>query len=245
MSDGRWRWGTPLICVLCGALFPISAANSDGDDLRPGRYTDLATLAKAEKRHSDALKARAGELDREISELSAGLRDEGVRQAQRNVEEVRDPAGLAARTGPGLTVTMSDAPEEVRATSTEEPRLLVVHQQDIQAVVNAMWRGGAAAITIQGQRMVSTTGIRCEGNAILLQGVPYSQPFVIAAIGDPASLRATLDADRDVANYRADAENPDRAVGFKLVTQGRIEAPAYDGLTTTPFATPMPPGDGE
>lgn len=239
MTGKRWRWGTPLICVLFGALFPISAANSDGDDLRPGRYTDLAALTSAEKRSVDHLTERAAALNDEITSLTAGLADVGVRRAQRRVESLRDPAGLTPRSGPGVTVTLSDAPEEVRAVSTKSPNLLVVHQQDIQAVVNAMWKGGASAIIIAGQRIVSTTGIRCEGNAVLLQGVPYSQPYNISAVGNPDELAAAIDADQSLSLYRFQAADPEIAVGWEFTEESSVEAPAFDGLVDLSYARPM------
>ena len=92
-----------------------------------------------------------------------------------------DPAGLSRAPRPGRGHLLSDAPEDVIDATTGDKNLLVVHQQDIQAVVNAMWKGGASAVTIQGQRMVTTTGIKCEGNSVQLQGVPYPQPYVIQA----------------------------------------------------------------
>ena len=240
MTGKKWRWGTPLICILCGALFPISAANSDGDDLRPGRYTDLAALTSAEKRSADQLTERARTLDDEITSLTEGLADVGVRRAQRRVETLKDPAGLTPRSGAGVTVSLSDAPEEVRGVSTKDPNLLVVHQQDIQAVVNAMWKGGASAITIEGQRIVSTTGIRCEGNAVLLQGVPYSQPYDIAAVGDPAALTAAIEADQFISVYRFQAADPEIAVGWQLSQETFVEAPAFDGLVDLSYAKPLP-----
>ena len=240
MTGKKWRWGTPLICILCGALFPISAANSDGDDLRPGRYTYLAALTSAEKRSADQLTERARTLDDEITSLTEGLADVGVRRAQRRVETLKDPAGLTPRSGAGVTVSLSDAPEEVRGVSTKDPNLLVVHQQDIQAVVNAMWKGGASAITIEGQRIVSTTGIRCEGNAVLLQGVPYSQPYDIAAVGDPAALTAAIEADQFISVYRFQAADPEIAVGWELSQETFVEAPAFDGLVDLSYAKPLP-----
>ena len=240
MTGKQWRWGTPLICILCGALFPISAASSDGDDLRPGRYTDLAALTSAEKRSADQLTERARTLDDEITSLTEGLADVGVRRAQRRVETLKDPAGLTPRSGAGVTVSLSDAPEEVRGVSTKDPNLLVVHQQDIQAVVNAMWKGGASAITIEGQRIVSTTGIRCEGNAVLLQGVPYSQPYDIAAVGDPAALTAAIEADQFISVYRFQAADPEIAVGWELSQETFVEAPAFDGVVDLSYAKPLP-----
>ena len=56
-------------------------------------------------------------------------------------------------------------------------------------MVNALWSGGAEAMTIQGQRVISTTGIKCVGNTVLLHGVPYSPPYVITAVGDHARCR--------------------------------------------------------
>ena len=59
-------------------------------------------------------------------------------------------------------------------------------------MVNALWSGGAEAMTIQGQRVISTTGVKCVGNTVVLHGIPYAPPYVISAIGNPDRLRAAL-----------------------------------------------------
>ncbi len=238
-ANKPWRFGTPVVILLCGALFVISAQNSDGTDLRPGRYTDLASLVQAETNDYDALRARVNELNQDIAELSESVADRGVRQARAKAESFRDPAGLVPRTGPGVRVTMSDAPEDVQASSDQPPNLLVVHQQDLQSVVNAMWAGGATAITIQGERVISTTGINCEGNAVLLQGRTYPQPYVIEAIGDPGALAGSLEEDPDVSGYRQDAADPDIAIGWDFAVSERLEASAYDGLLDLSYAEPL------
>ena len=87
-------------------------------------------------------------------------------------------------------MTLDDAPSSVAANGIE-PDLLVVHQEDIQAVVNALWSGGAEAMTIQGQRVISTA-VKCVGNTVVLHGIPYGPPYEISAIGDQARLRAAL-----------------------------------------------------
>jgi uncharacterized protein YlxW (UPF0749 family) len=138
-----------------------------------------------------------------------------------------------------VTVVLTDAPEDVAQSSQQNPNLLVVHQQDIQAVVNALWRGGATAVTVQGQRIVTTTGIKCIGNSVQLQGVPYSHPYTISGVGDPAALTASIDGDTYLQLYRSDAAQPDIAVGWQESTEERIEAPAYDGLLDLSYATPI------
>ncbi|WP_243058336.1 DUF881 domain-containing protein [Nocardioides sp. SR21] len=236
---GRWRVGTPLVIALCGGLFVVSAANSGGTDLRPGRYTDLAALVKDEADETAELKAKVSDLNDEVSSLSRSISDRDVNRYQRKVSELRDPAGLVERRGPGITVTLSDAPEDVINSTTGNINPLLVHQQDIQAVVNALWKGGATAVTIAGQRIVSTTGIRCEGNAVQLQGVPYPQPYVIQAVGTQADLLMALEDDDYVSSYREDAGDPDISVGWDLELEDEVRAPGFDGLTDLNFAVPL------
>ncbi len=225
---------------LCGTLFVVSAVNSDGTDLRPGRYTDLASLVENEADQYDALRAQVTDLNDQVAALTASTDDRDVRRSHRQVERLKDPAGLVARTGPGVSVTLSDAPEDVINATTGDINPLLVHQQDIQAVVNALWKGGATAVTIAGQRVVSTTGIKCEGNAVQLQGVPYPQPYVIEAVGEQGSLLTAIEDDSYVSAYRDDASDPGISVGWELDLEPSVVAPAFDGLLDLNFAKPIP-----
>jgi uncharacterized protein YlxW (UPF0749 family) len=234
-----WRIGTPLVVLACGGLFVVSANNSQGTDLRPGRYTDLASLVEDEADSYAALRDRVAALDAQVTMLSTAVSDREVNRYQRKIERLRDPAGLEPRRGPGVTIVLSDAPEDVINSTTGDVNPLLVHQQDIQAVVNALWKGGASAVTIQGQRVVSTTGIKCEGNSVQLQGVPYPQPYVIQAVGDQSALSSAVDSDSYVAGYRRDAANPEISVGWDLALDNSVTAPGYDGLTDLSYAVPL------
>ncbi len=224
---------------MCGGLFVVSAHNSQGTDLRPGRYTDLASLVGSEARDYQALQQRVKDLNADVDTLTRSVRDTEVQRYQKRIQKLEDPAGLVPRTGPGVTVTLSDAPEEVINSTTRDLNYLVVHQQDIQAVVNAMWKAGAEAVTVQGQRVVTTTGIKCEGNAVQLQGVPYSQPYVISAVGDQAALLSEIEDDSYLKVYREQAADPSISVGWDLQLEDSITAPAYDGLLDLNYAKPL------
>jgi uncharacterized protein YlxW (UPF0749 family) len=242
-----WRVATPLVGLLSGALFVVSAHSSEGTDLRPGRYTDLASLVRSDSNQYDALKQRVADLHQQVAQLSSSVDNRQVRKLNREADRVKGAAGLRQVSGPGLTVTLSDAPQSTgqdTPDTVDNPNLLLVHQQDIQAVVNAMWKGGALAVTIQGQRVVSTTGIRCIGNSVQLQGVPYSQPYRISAIGDVAALTTAIENDAYLQVYREDSENPDINVGWDEVVEEQITAPAYDGLTDLQYARALPAGSG-
>jgi uncharacterized protein YlxW (UPF0749 family) len=229
---------TPLVLGLSGALFLMSATSSDGTDLRSGRVTTMAGLVESESNRAEALQEEVAEMRAEVDALAGTVPDSAVRRARGAASALRPAAGLSPVTGEGITVTLSDAPREVRETSERDLRLLVVHQQDIQAVVNAMWRAGAQAITIQGQRIITTTGIKCAGSSVELQGIPYPQPYEITAIGDTAGLSAAMDSDPTIQRYRAQALLPDIAIGWSMAEERLVTAPAYEGAIGLDYAQP-------
>ena len=234
-----WRVATPVAVLLCGVLFAVSAKQSDGIDLRAGRLTDLASVVRAERDEAGDLTAEAAALNAEVEELSTSLGDRSVGRVQDEIATVVDPAGLTEKAGPAVQVTLDDASIEAREAYQDDPNDLVVHQQDIQAVANAMWNAGAVAVTIQGQRLISTTGIKCEGNQVTLHGLPYSPPYVIVGIGDPAAMEAELSTDPILATYRDYTLIEGGGVTWHMTPLASAVAPAYTGLLDLTYATPI------
>ena len=234
------RFLTVALCVLAGMLLVASALNARGTDLRPARNTDLVSLLQAHSRRNAELTDQVTALRADVDALSAGQSDQtdlGPRLGER-----QDVAGLTAVSGPAVRVTLDDAPETVIGTGVD-PDLLVVHQQDIQAVVNALWRGGAEAMTIQDQRVVSTTGIKCVGNTVVLHGVPHAPPYVITAIGDQQRLREALASSEPVQIYRQYVE----AYGlvYRERSPAEVTLQAYEGSVDLQYAEPVGPSTGE
>src|SRR5262249_18955770 len=150
-----WRLATPVVGLISGALFVVSAHNSEGTDLRPGRFTDLASLVRSDAQQVAGMKSQITSLKAQVTTLSGSVDNRQVQKLNRESASVKAQAGLEPARGPGISVTLSDAPQSTdqdTPDTVDNPNLLLVHQQDIQAVVNAMWKGGATAVTIQGQR---------------------------------------------------------------------------------------------
>ena len=192
---------TAGMCAVAAFLVVVSAVNARGSDLRPGRNTDLVSLVTDQSRQNAELTREVTDLRAQVDALTdaenAGAGSDLPEQLQRQ----EAAAGLTAVSGPSVSVTLDDAPSSVAAAGVDAD-LLVVHQQDIQAVVNALWSGGAEAMTIQGQRVISTTGIKCVGNTVVLHGVPYAPPYVIHALGDQNRLEAALAGSGPVQIYQ-------------------------------------------
>jgi uncharacterized protein YlxW (UPF0749 family) len=113
--------------------------------------------------------------------------------------------------------------------------VLVVHQQDIQAVMNALWAGGAEAMALMDQRVISTSAFRCVGNVLRLQGQVYSPPYTVRAVGDPKQLRLALELSPEVSAYRAAAATV--GLGWDVSGHEKMRLPAYAGATELRFAT--------
>lgn len=97
-------------------------------------------------------------------------------------------AGLTEVTGNGVIITLNDAEE--RNPIKAEWSLL--HDSDIFEVVNELKIGGAQAISINNERVISTTEVVCAGPTIRVNRNRYAVPYEIKAIGDPKRLYSTF-----------------------------------------------------
>jgi uncharacterized protein YlxW (UPF0749 family) len=237
-----WRLAAPLAFGLAGLLFATSAGAARGGDLRGGSRSDLTDLIRAEERRADEATRRVDRLRAEVQAATerAGRTDRRVAEEQDRSRGLELAAGTTPVVGPGLTVTLADAPRSADRVLPPDasPDDLVVHQQDVQAVVNALWDGGAEAMQIMDQRVITTSAVRCVGNTLILQGRVYSPPYDITVIGDPERLRQTLDASAGVALYRYYADTFGLVYRTKDLT--RVRLPGYDGSLDLLHAEPPP-----
>jgi uncharacterized protein YlxW (UPF0749 family) len=239
-----WRAVAPVAMVIAGTLFVTSWVSSGGEDLRAGRYDDLPGLAAAQARELESLREEQERLAAEVDELTAGLSTSiGAREAQQEARAAERPAGLDPARGPGVQITLTDAPDAVEDTITDNVSNLVVHQQDIQAVVNALWAGGAEAVTIQDQRVVSTTGIRCVGNTVVLHDVPYAPPYVIRAIGPTDDMLASVNESPFIGFYLEAVAA--YQLGWDVEVVEDMQLPGYGGSIELDYARPAGGGTGD
>ena len=90
-----WRVGTLVVALLSGGLFVVSAQSSEGTDLRPGRYDDLAALTDSEA-------DRAAGLQERVAELTAGGRASSpTRSTTTRCSRYQAAGRRSSRTRPG------------------------------------------------------------------------------------------------------------------------------------------------
>lgn len=199
----RSLWGSVTIMVVVALTGYLFATN-----LRANRTTvvnsDTAQLVEQRVKEVDGLSADVKKLSSDVStltELTAKNSD-----TPSTSEDSGTGTTLPKVEGPGITVTLNDSPMWEQAVdssgSSSDIDKYVIHQQDLEAVINALWAGGADSMQFMDQRMLFNSAVICSGNVVSLHGKKYSPPFTISAIGDPDQLIEALDESPAIAIYK-------------------------------------------
>ena len=234
-----WSVLVPVAALAAGLLFATSGRAAEGTDLRGGEISELRALIA--ERRSDVV--RQQDQLTELQEMADALTEQAASRnaavaATRQAGEVGAlSAAVVPLTGPGVRIVLDDAPQGAhgRRPADATPDDLVIHQSDVQAVVNALWAAGADGVAIMGRRLIATSAVICVGNTLLLQGRTYSPPFVIEAIVDADAARAELAASPQVAVLQQAVA--DFGLTFAVEARPEVELPAYDGPLDMEYAT--------
>lgn len=233
MSTGRV--GSLVVFAAAGALFVTSATTADGRQLR-GEAGDLPALVLREQERVAERTAEVAQLREQVEDLTAAEDDPRARRLAERADALVPVAGVEAASGPGVVVTLDDAPRGQAGTGSVDADLLIVHQQDLQAVVNALWAGGAERIALMDQPIIATSAVRCVGNTLRLQGQLYAPPYVVTALGDPEALVAALEASPEVDAYR---DYQALGLGWDLRREQQVSVPAWSGPLELRHAEPL------
>ncbi len=223
-----------LLAVSLKAQFRIRTA-----ELPSARLPDLARAYLQEKRSVQALEEEIRTLRQRITDLENALAT-GTQQAKvlnESLQQAKLLAGLVDVEGPGIELVLKDSEKKIPPNEIDSllADFYIIHDYDLLRVVNELRQSGAEAISINGQRIISTTGIRCVGPVIFINDVKMASPFVIHAIGDPQTLMGALKTPGGVLSDFLKVDP--KMVSLKPLDKVRI--PAYTGPTQFRFAQPV------
>ena len=230
-----------LIMALVGWLLAVNVRLN-----RTEYYpTDTAGMVEEQTAKMEKLSGEVDDLSAKIAALDAlesPDASDGTDASADGADADGEAAGttLPAVSGPGLSVTLDDSP--LRAQAANDPQHVdayVIHQQDIEAVVNALWAGGAESMMIMDQRVRPNTAVRCVGNTLLLEDKKYAPPYTVSAIGNIKSLQSALDSSEAISIYKDYVRV--YGLGWKVQTSDKLEFPeASAQLTQLKYATVIP-----
>lgn len=175
------------------------------------------------------LESKEKELDNLRQKVSS--RDDNASNLSSKLEKYNVLLGNTELTGKGIEITLKDGDSSILKNSATD---LVVHDGDILEVINALKNVEAEAISVNDQRIVSTTAITCVGNVVKINGEKVGAPFVIKAIGNPSML---LGAVTMAGGYVEILERDGVQVDVKQVEKESITIPKYNGIYKLEYGT--------
>jgi uncharacterized protein YlxW (UPF0749 family) len=236
MTRGPSRPAVALAAALLGFLAVQAASQPRVAPARSIRRLELVDLIHQQDQRIRELRQEVRDLRRDLDDASgAAPGGAEVRAVQGEVDDMSAVAGSRGLDGPGVIVTLDDS--NLARSPSGDPNDLVIHERDIQTLVNALWAAGAEAVGLNGHRLTSASAVRCAGNTLLLHGTVQSPPYEIVAIGDPEALRDSLEGGLGMDRLLAAA----RAFGLRYVFQeGTVRIPS--GTVVPELAAAQPAG---
>ena len=220
-------------------MFATSARAARGTVLRSPNSANLADLIRAAEARVALSSSTLVALQSAVSGTTsqAGRENTAVAAAQQQSQPLLSPAGLSPMNGPGIRVVLDDAHGSQPGPAIDVNQL-VVHQSDLQSVVNSLWAGGAESMTVAGQRIIATSAVRCVGNTLLLNGRVFSPPFPVVAIGPFSSMRSAMDRSPGVMLFKQAAQY--YGLGYTVEQVDSLQLPAYTGSISLSYAKAVP-----
>lgn len=193
-----------ILCFVLGGLLAAAVYTSDRiahagvSSSRVGfvygnQYVASVTADKVVKDSQEIKKLR--EDNKKLEDIIAKGND-GKEALNTSLQEARLYAGLIEVSGPGVTVTLQDSKKQPMLGVNPEQYL--IHDRDINEVINELRSAGAEAIAVGSQRVVNSTAIRCVGPVAMVNEVKEGAPFIIRAIGDPDTMLSALNISNGV-----------------------------------------------
>lgn len=216
-----------LICILLTTGIAVqikTVTNSSTLVAKTQAENELRDSVLKWKTNYDNINSKLEYKEAELEALRTKIADDidNSEEITNELELNNNLLGYTDLIGNGVVITASDADSTVVNGLAS---LYIVHDGDLVGLVNALKNAGAEAISINGQRIVSTTAITCAGNIVLINGEKVGSPFIIKAIGNPEKLYGQM----IMPDSYYDTMKND-GVNMKIEKVNSVEIPKYTGL---------------
>ena len=225
-----------VVCVVVGFLLAAQLRSvklaGAADATNASRLETLQNLYNEVVDQKDGLadqvKQLQGELELYREQAASG--EAGSQALKAELEQLEITAGLTDVEGPGVTIILEDS-SQANVTGNEADYL--IHDNDLLSVLNELRDAGAEAISLNGERIMATTEIRCAGSVVIVNGRRYTAPFVFNAIGDPNTLYSALTMRNGVVDVLGQWK-----IEVKVTPSEMLTVPAYNGVIDFQYAKP-------
>ena len=239
--QNRGELAVMAVCVVVGFLLAAQLRGVQlagaADATNASRLETLQSLYNDVVEERDGLTEQVGQLQSELElyRQQAASGDEGSEALKTELEQMVITAGLTDVEGPGVTVVLEDS---TQANVTGDEADYLIHDNDILSVINELRSAGAEAISLNGERILATSEVRCTGAVVTVNGRRYAAPYVIFAIGDPDTLYSALTMRNGVVDILSQW-----GITVRVTASDQLLIPAYSGTVDYQYAKPVAPDE--
>lgn len=229
-----WLIQITALCIILGVLIALSL-KTQRDATKEGvpiHMPDVRAALRIAKQDNVILQKELSEVKLKYEELvkeqAAGL--SSARSLEQALNDTKLMAGTVAAKGPGVIIKLKDSPKMLPNEANKE--YYIVHDSDLRNVASELFSAGAEVVSINEQRLVANSSIRCAGPVILVNSVEIAAPYIIMAIGKPDVLENALKLPGGLVDDLFLLDMIDIKKSNELVI------PAYIGSTRFVYAAP-------
>ncbi len=235
----------PIISLICFVTFllvtvQIRTINQSQSEIsRLKTESELRDEINEWKDMYEAIRYKNQELETKISDYknAESKNDATLKMLNDEIEDLEILSGLTAVQGTGIIVTLDDtrAINQIAADAGYyDPNVFVIHDSDILVLVNELRAAGCDAISINGQRIIANTEIRCVGPVIQINGIRLTAPFKVSAIGAPDFLSSSIKLRGGIVDQLTSAN-----IDVSIEAQDSVVIPKYEKVIEYKYATPV------
>jgi len=223
MRSRKGQISIMAVCLVLGIMLSVQFKNSQNTDsnLRGDRSDEVYMKYITVTEERDALATEVLSLREKLANVRND--NNATQELQEELQKSNMTAGILPVQGPGIIVTLNDSPRQVQ--TGENPNDLLVHDSDMRDVVSELKASGAEAISINDERIIAMSEIRCAGTTILVNTNKIAPPFIIKVIGDPQMLESGLTIKGGVAQ-----KLKDYGLQVQIQKNEKIKIPAFNGV---------------
>ncbi len=242
MKLRNWQLPLAIVLFMTGILLmsALSALQSEADPRSQSKAQNLIAMIETQEKelkdHEKTIEARRESLAKHQKDIASGEIE--VRSLQSELDHMKTLSGITNVEGKGIMVFLDDNTKGYEIAKSKNPEQtkpedFLIHDKHLLYIVYELRVGGAEAISINGQRIVCSSDIRCMGTTIGVNTIAIGPPFVIRAIGDPDRMSKVLETKTSQYNILKMAGYPVRIEKKDKVTIGSYKG-SYQFSYTEP-----------
>lgn len=234
--------GLMIICCILGfgltlQIKSVSKIKTDTVGSNQARTEQLQQNLTEQKNQNAELNRQVQDLKKTVDDYraQAGKSGDVNRALNDQLNRAEILAGMEDVQGKGVVVTMDDSTAAIKAG--QDQSAYVIHDTDVLQVLNELRDAGAEALSLNDERILATTEVRCAGNVVSVNNTRYSTPFVIRAVGNPDKLKSAILMRNGIADVLGQW-----GITVSVSTSDSVLIKAYSGTPKMDYAKPAKGG---